>query len=483
MCYSGHMENKRVCMRNFANNRCGLLFRLGFLLAIGSFIPTTGVLAQSRNSAESLQNSFREVSSDVLPVVVQVNTVSVIDRRITNPFEFFFRFPDRSDQFRSPGEEPFSQKGLGSGVIVERRKNKVYILTNNHVVANADKIEINLHDGRTFEGELVGGDPLRDLALIYFETRDEIPIAVLGDSDEVRVGDWVLAVGNPLGFESTVTAGIISAKGRSGTSHGFTDYLQTDASINQGNSGGALVNLNGKVIGINTFIASTSGGNIGLGFAIPINNALKAIDDFIEKGSVEYAWLGVNMDDLNEDLKAELELEDKEGAFVFNVYNKSPAMKAGILPGDYIIRLAGRAIESSDDLIGTVAALSPGETVPLVLIRQGSTTELNLRLAERTIDKDETKVGVWPGFSVVPITSQLRERMKISRSLGNVLIWNVVSESSASELGLRGGDIIRAINGKNVRDLKHFYELLNSGNRIEIKINRMGSTLEFILNK
>jgi len=470
-------------MRNLSNNRRGRLFRLGFLLTIGIFASTAAALAQSPSSAESLQNAFREVSSDVLPVVVQVNTVSVIDRRIANPFEFFFRFPDRPDQFGAPRGEPFEQKGLGSGVIVDRRNNKVYVLTNNHVVEDVDEIEISLHDGRTFEAELVGGDPLRDLALIYFETRDEIPIAVLGDSDEVRVGDWVLAVGNPFGFESTVTAGIISAKGRTGTSQGFTDYLQTDASINRGNSGGALVNLNGKVIGINTFIASTGGGNIGLGFAIPINNALKAIDDFIKKGSVEYAWLGVNMGNLNKDLKSALNLEGKEGAFVFNVYGKSPAMKAGVFPGDYIIKLAGRDIEDSDDLIGTVATLSPDESVPIVLIRQGSVTNLNLKLAERTIDRDEVKVDIWPGFRVIPITSQLREKMRIPRNVGNVLIWNVVNESSASELGLRSGDIIRAINGKNVRNLEHFYELLNSSDRVVIKINRTGNMLEFVLNK
>ena len=171
----------------------------------------------------------------------------------------------------------------------------VYVLTNNHVVQDADEIEVNLNDGRTFSGELVGGDPLRDLALVSFETQEEVPVAVLGDSSELWVGDWVLAIGNPLGFESTVTAGIVSAKGRHTQGQQFTDYIQTDASINRGNSGGALVNLDGEVIGINTFIASTSGGSIGLGFAIPINNARRAIDDFIDKGSVEYAWLGVNM--------------------------------------------------------------------------------------------------------------------------------------------------------------------------------------------
>jgi len=470
-------------MRSLRNNHYTLLFRLSFLLAIGAFVSTTTASAQSRRTAGDLQNAFREISSNVRPVVVQVNTVSVIDRRTINPFEFFFRFPGRPDQFEIPRAQPFRQEGLGSGVIVERRDNKVYVLTNNHVVEGVDEIEINLHDGRTFKGKLVGSDPLRDLALVYFETQDEVPIAVLGDSDEVWVGDWVLAIGSPLGFESTVTAGIISAKGRSGADRSFTDYLQTDASINRGNSGGALVNLDGEVIGINTFIASSDGGNIGLGFAIPINNAQKAIDDFIEKGSVEYAWLGVNMGDLSELLASELDLEGKKGAFVYNIYGKSPAMKADILPGDLIIRLAGRTIENSADLSRTVVSLAPGESVPLTLIREGTILSLNLTLAVRTIERDGVEVNVWPGFSVAPITSQLREQMKISRNTGNVLIGGVVDDSPASALGLRSGDVIRSLNGKNVRNLKHFYSLLNSGNRIKIKINRMGNELDFILNK
>jgi len=467
-------------MKYFEKNRIRL-FKM-ILLVIVALAPATVALAQSRSTAKDLQNTFREISSNVRPVVVQVNTVNVIKRRATNPFEFFFRFPGRPDQSETPGWRPFRQEGLGSGVLVERRDNRVYVLTNNHVVENADEIEINLHDGRTFNGELVGGDPLRDLALVSFETRDEIPLAVLGDSEDVRVGDWVLAIGNPWGLESTVTAGIISAKGRSSTGQNFTDYLQTDASINRGNSGGALANLDGEVIGINTFIASQSGGSIGLNFAIPINNARKAIDDFIEKGSVEYAWLGVNMSDLSEVLEDEMDLEGKKGAFVYNVYEKSPAMKADIRPGDLIVKFARRSIEGSSDLSKAVASLAPGEGVPLSLIRQGSTVNLNLKLALRTIER-ETKIDVWPGFSVIPITSQLREQLRISRNIGNVLIGSVVEGSSAASLGLRSGDVIKAVNRKNVRDLKHFYLLLNSEDRVELKINRMGDELEFILNK
>ena len=262
----------------------------------------------------------------------------------------------------------------------------------------------------------------------------------------------------------------------------FTDYIQTDASINRGNSGGALVNIDGEVIGINTFIASNSGGSIGLGFAIPINNARRAIDDFIEKGSVDYAWLGVNMGDLNDTISDELDLDRQTGAFIYNIYGNSPATKGGIRPGDLITRVAGRKINGSDDLSRTIASMTPGDSIPVRLVRGGRTVNLNVTLAVRVIERDGLKVNVWPGFSVVPVTSELRDQMRINRNAGNVIIGGVVNDSPASALGLRSGDVIKNINRRNVRNLKHFYELVNSENRIELKIVRQGEELEFILN-
>ncbi len=454
------------------------------LMTVSTAVLSAGTASsQARSAAKDLQNAFREVAAEVLPVVVEVDTVNVVEQRAVNPFEFFFRFPNSPEGAKPFDSKPFKQKGLGSGVLVERRGKTVYVLTNNHVVDGADEIEINLNDGRSFPGELVGADPLRDLALVSFESRDEIPLARLGNSDDLWVGDWVLAVGNPLGFESTVTAGIVSAKGRNAQGQNFTDYIQTDASINQGNSGGALVNLDGEVIGINTFIASTGGGNIGLGFAIPINNARKAIDDFIEKGSVEYAWLGVNMGDPNETLGEQLGFKDRKGAFVYNVYGQSPAMKGNIHPGDLITSLAGRPIQSANDLSRTVASLSPGEEVSVTIWRDGRIINQTLSLAVRTIEKDGLKVNVWPGFSAIPVTSELREQMRISRTAGNVLIGGVVENSAASVLGLRSGDVIKSVNKRNIRNLKHFYELINDGSRLELKIVRQGEDLEFILNK
>src|SRR4030042_1727897 len=245
---------------------------------------------------QSLQNAFRAVAAKVLPSVVQVDVVDVVKNSgadFPNPFEFFFG-PQRQRQGQ-PRE--FRQQGLGSGVVVRRNGEKLYVLTNDHVAGEAEQINIKLQDGRSYKAKLVGRDENKDLALVMFETRENIPVAEIGDSGSLMVGDWVLAVGSPLGFESTVTAGIVSAIGRRSVqgAAGFTDYIQTDAAINQGNSGGALVNIYGQVVGINSWIASTSGGNIGLGFAIPINNAKRAIDDFITKGRSEYGWIGINI--------------------------------------------------------------------------------------------------------------------------------------------------------------------------------------------
>lgn len=457
---------------------------MGMLIIIILSLFVSPLSAQSRNLIRELQKTYRELSEQVVPVVVQVDTVNIVENRSFNPFEFFFRFPNNPRNNENFESQPFRQQGLGSGVLVERKGKSVYVLTNNHVVEGADEIKIKLHDNRVFIGKLVGGDPLMDLALLEFESQEDIPIARLGNSDDVQVGDLILAMGSPLGFESTVTSGIISAKGRTGTgsSQGFTDYIQTDASINRGNSGGALINIDGEVIGINTFIASTSGGSIGLGFAIPINNARRAIDAFIDKGSIDYAWLGVNMGDLNDTISDELNIKNDSGAFVYNVYGKSPAMKGGILPGDLIIGMAGRTISSSNDLSRTVASLNPGSTVPVTVIRDGRSNKIDITLDIRTIDREGLKVNVWPGFSVVPVTSELREQMKISRNAGNVLIGAVVNDSPASALGLRSGDVIKSINKRNVRNMKHFYTLVNSGDRLEIKIYRQGDELEFILN-
>ena len=472
----------------FSGNAHGkILFHIVFpvVMAMVSVLPLS---AQRGNAAVELQNIFRNVSKKVLPVVVEVNVTNIISGgQSQNFFDFFFPFrrPDKSEP-KEP-ERSFRQQGFGSGFIVERKGNVVYVLTNSHVVDTADEIDVKLFDDREFKGKLVGKDELRDLALVSFETRESLPVATLGNSDEVQVGDWVLAIGKPLGLESTVTAGIISAKGRvsAGPNSGFTDYLQTDAAINRGNSGGPLVNIKGEVIGINTFIvASGGGGSIGLGFAIPVNNAVTAIRDFIEKGTVEYAWLGVNMANVDEIIDEEMKLKGRKGAFVHNVYVGSPAMKADIRPGDLIVQVKKNKITNYRELVNSVASARPGDRVPVTVVRDGDEMRLFVQLAVRTIGRDDdNKVNVWPGFSVIPLTKEVRKQMNIGRRAGNVLIGNVIRGSEADTLGFQGQDVIKSINKRNVRNLKHFYELINSRGKVTIRINRDGEQLSFVLER
>jgi serine protease Do len=421
---------------------------------------------------EQIQYSFRQVAKAVLPVVVEINTVEVITQRIPrsqSPWDFFFNpNPNQGDS----QEREFRQPGLGSGVIVRKEGNRVYVLTNNHVVGQAQEISINLHDGREFKGKLVGGDPRRDLGLVTFETREEVPVAALGDSDTLEVGDLVLAVGNPFGFESTVTMGIVSAVGRQadpGASiANLTDYIQTDASINPGNSGGALANIRGEVIGINTWIASRTGSSAGLGFAVPINNARKTIDELISKGRVEYGWLGVQIGDLDEErfpeFRDQFQVGDARGAFVFNVFKGSPAYKAGVRPGDYITRVGDRNIRNADELTKVVGNLSPETEYQVRLLRDGKTVTFPIRLAIRAEEKEiaQQSKNLWPGMYIAPMVPDLRKQLNIPDRLQGVLVTIVQEGSPAAVAGFRQGDVIMKIDDKDVTDAAAFYRLLNA---------------------
>ncbi|MFP4376788.1 MAG: trypsin-like peptidase domain-containing protein, partial [Spirochaetales bacterium] len=333
------------------------------------------------------QNAFRRAAQVALPVVVKIDVAEVVRQRsrsMPSPFDFFFG-RDRDDE----GEErEFTRTGLGSGVIVQRSDEMVYVLTNDHVVGDADEITVSLHDGRQFEARLLGTDSRRDLAIVVFETRQEVPIAQLGNSDDLEVGDWIFAVGNPLGFESTVTSGIVSAVGRRPSSQSsisqLTDYIQTDAAINQGNSGGALVNLVGEVVGINTWIASRSGGSIGLGFAIPINNAKESMEELITLGSVQDGWLGILGGPMVDEAMAEsLGLDEMRGALIASVFEESPAHQAGLLPGDVIVRIDRTEIDNFEELALVIADIEPGTTVPFRVARGSRTLTVRVTLSLR----------------------------------------------------------------------------------------------------
>jgi len=442
--------------------------------------------AQQNNVARQLQNVFNSVVDEVLPVVVEVNVVQVVEQRVPqlrSPFDFFFGQPDGESR-------EFRRDGLGSGVIVRRDGDTVYVVSNAHVVGKADEINIVLTDGREFEGRLVAADERTDLALVAFDTRENVPIATLGDSDALSVGDWVLAVGNPFGFESTVTVGIVSAVGREpepgSPIAGFTDYIQTDAAINPGNSGGALVNLDGEVVGINTWIASRSGGSVGLGFAIPMNNAKRAINDFIEKGRISYGWLGVAIADLTEErfpgVAEALELTDRSGAFVTNVHLDSPADRAGVLPGDFIYEVVGNAVENTASLSRAIGTQRVGSRVRLGLLRNGRERTVRVTLAERGTDEEvQDNSRLWPGFTVVELTEEMRNGLDLPFWQRGVVVSGVVPNTPAAEAGLRRGDLISDVDEEGLGSVAEFYEALNGARgdvSLEVRRRRETETLK-----
>ncbi|MFW5844336.1 MAG: Do family serine endopeptidase [Spirochaetota bacterium] len=437
------------------------------------------------NAARSLQNTFRRVAQDVLPVVVQVNTVQVVTQENPqNPFDFFFG-PSPPDQNE---EREFRRPGLGSGVIVRRDDNTVYALTNNHVVGDATEISITLSDQREFDAEIVGKDARTDLALVRFQTNEDLPLALLGDSDNLRVGDWVMAIGNPFGFESTVTAGIVSALGRRaapGSSiSGFTDYIQTDASVNPGNSGGALVNLDGEVIGINTWIASRTGGSVGIGFAIPINNAKRAIEDFISEGRIVYGWLGVSIQDVSEDvlphLAEDLGIDGTGGALVLNVHRGSPAERSGLRPGDFITRVGDTNVDDSIELTRVIGNIEPGRSVSFRFIRNGEEQTASVTLERRGTEEEVAESSdLWPGMLAIGITDELREQRQVPGNVEGVIVASVVPESPAAVAGVRGGDIIVSVNDNAIDSVRQFYQEINNtaGDEILFRIVRQGNRI------
>lgn len=438
-----------------------------------------------------VQNSFRSVSKKLLPSIVTVRVGETREPDSAAPnqspwFDFFFGQPDGDD--KNEGLPDFRARGFGSGVIVERQQNTYYVLTNAHVIGDADEIVIIFSDSSEKEASLVGVDQRKDLALVSFQSNENIPLAELGDSDSVEVGDWVLAIGSPFNFQSTVTAGIVSALGRRGGPQGnINDFIQTDAAINQGNSGGALVNINGQVIGINTWITSRTGANIGLGFAIPINNVKKPIDDFIAKGRVEYGWLGISIRTLESGEVTSLSLPNKNGAFVLNVFEGSPADRAGILPGDFIFDIAGELLRNSDELLLTIGDYPVGETAIMKLYRQGKVitapVRITARKSERNISDQNSKL--WPGMRVGEITDVARVQLDLKRTVRGVMIESIEPRTPSAIAGLRVGDVITQINEQSIDSVLSFYAALNSKQKgnINFEFIRQDQTLSIGISR
>jgi serine protease Do len=417
--------------------------------------------------------SFAQVAESVGPAVVNINTVTRMSGR--TPVEEFF-----GDEFfkRFFGEAPERQqvqRSLGSGVIVDPSG---IVLTNAHVVERATEIEVSTADGKKHKAKLAGVDKKTDLAVLKLQGGGPYPAANLGDSDAVRVGDWVLAIGSPFGLQKTVTAGIISAKGRSIGQGPFDDFLQTDAAINPGNSGGPLVNMSGEVVGINSAILSRTGGNVGIGFSIPVNMAKRIYTELAAKGKVTRGWLGVSIQPLTPELAKSFGLKEPNGVLISDVMQQSPAATAGITSGDVIIEFDKKKVDSPQELQKVVAATPPGRAVPLKVWRDKGEKTLEIKIGETP---DET-VALKPtnkgksllGLDVRPITPELARQLNL-RTPDGVIIFSVDDESAASEAGLQRGDVIREVNRQKVRSVQDFEKVtkdVKDGDRVTVLLQR-----------
>ncbi|MCL1958207.1 MAG: Do family serine endopeptidase [Spirochaetes bacterium] len=470
----------------------------GFSLAFLSFscsTPRSRVKAQeskvvipedSLAVAEAVQTTFHAVAEKVLPSVVELKTVSVRKQQTPNfngiPWEFFFGPRDKEP---SDKDREYRSQGLGSGIIVRQNDGVYYALTNNHVVDDANEITVATKDGKEYTAQLVGKDERKDLALVSFKTNDSYPLASLGDSDNVAVGNWAIAIGNPLGeqFSFSVTMGIVSAVGRTGGPGGnINDFIQTDAPINQGNSGGPLVNIRGEVIGINTWIASnlSGGGSVGLGFAIPINNVKRSIDEFINTGTTRYGWLGVSLMEPTKETITAMGLENKRGALAAQVFLNSPADKGGIKPGDFITHVNGKEAKGIQQLQMIVGDLKPGDNAKFTVIRDKQTKEIQVRIETRTDQVASDNKKLWPGVAVVPLNDQIRQSLELDKDAKGLFVVQVISGSPADIVGLKQGDRITAINGTAINDIAAFYKVLREKTNEELwfGITRNDSTLE-----
>jgi serine protease Do len=405
--------------------------------------------------------SFAPVVKKVSPSVVKVNTTVRTKQTslqgipdLDNPLlrRFF------GDQFGRPGRQPRlempPQHGVGSGVIVTKDG---YILTNNHVVDGADEVKVALLDGREFTAKVVGRDPQTDLAVVKVEGSD-LPAVEMADSDKIEVGDVVLAIGNPFGIGQTVTTGIISATGRATLGLDYEDFIQTDAAINPGNSGGALVDVDGRLIGINTAILSRSGGNQGIGFAIPTNLARDVKDQLVKNGSVTRGYLGVMIQDVTPALAKEFKLKQQKGALVGDVVPKGPADKAGLKSGDVVMEFNGRPVRDSRYLKLEVARVKPGSSVQVKVLRDGATKALEVKAAElpgseklAKSDSQSSDTEALQGVAVTDLDPQARRQFNVPETVKGALVADVEGNSAAREAGLKPGDVILEINRQPVK--------------------------------
>lgn len=468
----------------------GLPVRLGASLVAGSLIVWS-----SGASAALPAEGFADLAEKVSPAVVNISTLhetvaaapgGAMPFPEGSPFEKFFReFQNRFGQGVPQAQPQRPMQALGSGFIIDAEG---YVVTNNHVVEEASKVRVNLSDGRSFDATVVGTDPKTDLALLRIKADKDLPFVSFGDSDTVRVGHPVLAVGNPFGLGGTVTAGIVSARGRNINAGPYDDFLQTDAAINRGNSGGPMFNTNGEVIGINTAIFSPTGGSVGIGFAIPSNLAKDVIAQIKENGSVERGWLGVQIQPVTPEIAEALGLDKPHGALVASVTPDSPAAKAGLKRGDVVTGFDGRDVADMHELPRLVAAVRAGSEVELTILRDGKEIERDVTVGRL----DAGKVAMAParddgtlqsdklGATLATLTDEARRSLSLAEDVTGVVVTGVDPSGPAAEKGLRPGDVIEQVDGRKVEkpaDVAAAVEDGASKKAVLLLVNREGSTL------
>ena len=425
---------------------------------------------RDRDVLRSLSRAIAKVAADVKPAVVSIYTTKSYTLKGIpqfpsfrvppgSPFEDFFK--RRMPEGRKPNERELRRRGLGSGFIVDAKKG--YIVTNHHVVDKAVDIKVRLTDRREFDAKVVGTDKKTDLAVIRIQA-DRLKQLELGSSDRLKVGEFVIAVGSPFGLRETVTAGIVSAKGRSNLAiEDYEDFIQTDAAINVGNSGGPLVNIDGKVVGVNTAILSRTGGSVGVGFAIPIDMAKSILTQLVKSGKVTRGWLGVSIQDLTPEMAEKFGVKQTQGALVAEIVDNTPAARAGLRRGDVIIEYNGKSVPNITKLRMRVAATPPDTTVKMVVLRDGKRKTLTARIAKLTDSAIAAASGAATakslGLSVQTLTADLAKTLGIKARAG-VVVTAVTEGGAAAEKGIQRGDVIVEVNRRPVNDAAAFNEAL-----------------------
>jgi serine protease Do len=451
------------------------LLLLGFVLGGVSFqflnkqspLPAPQVYTP-KISSRIVQTSraFSDIVNAVSPAVVNISTIKVLRRDTGFSDDPFFDF---FNEFFSPfydfgPQRKWKEQSLGSGVIVSPDG---YIITNNHVVSNAERIKVTLYDKRVFKGKVIGADPKTDIAVVKISSED-LPTIPWGDSDELQVGEFVLAIGNPFGLSHTVTMGIISAVGRANVGIAdYEDFIQTDAAINPGNSGGPLVDTEGNLIGINTAIFSKSGGYQGIGFAVPSNMARRIMEQLIEEGRVIRGWLGVSIQELTPELSKKFGHKTLKGALVGETLKGSPAEKSGIRRGDIILQYGGKEVTSPAALKNMVAQSKPGTKVPITILRNKKQLRLITTVGELPVEMDkpvaepafETEQSAFSGLSVITLTEDIARQLGLDRNETGVVVIGVQAGSPAEEAGIKRGDVIQEIDRKRIMTLDDFMRI------------------------